>query len=259
MDASSPAPASCRLAARSALCSPARRGTSRAGFAARPWRGCGRRPAPPYRLYDRGHRARRQDGNGRRRRDPRRSRRFWRGISGASRGKRSMSGWSSTSPARAPPGSRAMPAKSAGCSRAIGRCSRISSAASSTLRSPMAASAPAEDDYLREVARHFGFDAADFARIRALHVGAPPGAAQRPLRDPRRPCRRPRRRDPRGLPSSGARKSSRPRHRARAAAGMHRAGDRPPRPDQCRLRADHQGGGAPDDPASDLRPRLAKP
>ncbi len=29
----------------------------------------------------------------------------------------------------------------------------------------------AEDDYLREVARHFGFDAADYARIRALHVG----------------------------------------------------------------------------------------
>jgi len=28
----------------------------------------------------------------------------------------------------------------------------------------------AEDDYLREVARHFGFDAADYARIRALHV-----------------------------------------------------------------------------------------
>jgi DnaJ like chaperone protein len=30
---------------------------------------------------------------------------------------------------------------------------------------------PAEDLYLREVARHFGFDAADYARIRALHVG----------------------------------------------------------------------------------------
>jgi DnaJ like chaperone protein len=29
----------------------------------------------------------------------------------------------------------------------------------------------AEDDYLREVARHFGFDDADYARIRALHVG----------------------------------------------------------------------------------------
>jgi DnaJ like chaperone protein len=29
---------------------------------------------------------------------------------------------------------------------------------------------PAEDAYLREVARHFGFDAADYARIRALHV-----------------------------------------------------------------------------------------
>jgi DnaJ like chaperone protein len=31
---------------------------------------------------------------------------------------------------------------------------------------------PAEDAYLREVARHFGFDAADYARIRALHVEA---------------------------------------------------------------------------------------
>jgi DnaJ like chaperone protein len=30
---------------------------------------------------------------------------------------------------------------------------------------------PAEDVYLREVARHFGFDAADYVRIRALHVG----------------------------------------------------------------------------------------
>jgi DnaJ like chaperone protein len=29
----------------------------------------------------------------------------------------------------------------------------------------------AEDDYLREVARHFGFDAVDYGRIRALHVG----------------------------------------------------------------------------------------
>jgi DnaJ like chaperone protein len=32
----------------------------------------------------------------------------------------------------------------------------------------------AEDDYLREVARHFGFDAANYARIRALHVGPSP-------------------------------------------------------------------------------------
>ena len=31
---------------------------------------------------------------------------------------------------------------------------------------------PAEDAYLREVARLFGFDAADYARIRALHLGA---------------------------------------------------------------------------------------
>jgi len=30
---------------------------------------------------------------------------------------------------------------------------------------------PAEDAYLREVARHFGFAAADYVRIRALHVG----------------------------------------------------------------------------------------
>jgi DnaJ like chaperone protein len=30
----------------------------------------------------------------------------------------------------------------------------------------------AEDAYLREVARHFGFEAADYTRIRALHVGA---------------------------------------------------------------------------------------
>lgn len=39
---------------------------------------------------------------------------------------------------------------------------------------------PAEDAYLREVARHFGFDEVDFARIRALHVGAPPEEAQDP-------------------------------------------------------------------------------
>src|SRR5215467_4121577 len=31
---------------------------------------------------------------------------------------------------------------------------------------------PAEDTYLREVARHFGFHADDYARIRAHHVGA---------------------------------------------------------------------------------------
>jgi DnaJ like chaperone protein len=39
---------------------------------------------------------------------------------------------------------------------------------------------PAEDDYLREVARHFGFDTADYSRIRALHVGAEPEAAENP-------------------------------------------------------------------------------
>ena len=40
----------------------------------------------------------------------------------------------------------------------------------------------AEDDYLREVARHFGFDAADYARIRALHVGPEAGCRRRSLR-----------------------------------------------------------------------------
>jgi DnaJ like chaperone protein len=39
---------------------------------------------------------------------------------------------------------------------------------------------PAEDAYLREVARHFGFDGADFVRIRALHVGS----QQEPGEDP---------------------------------------------------------------------------
>jgi DnaJ like chaperone protein len=38
----------------------------------------------------------------------------------------------------------------------------------------------AEDDYLREVARHFGFDAADYTRIRALHVGPQQDAAENP-------------------------------------------------------------------------------
>ncbi len=33
---------------------------------------------------------------------------------------------------------------------------------------------PAEDGYLREVAHHFGFDGADYARIRAHHVGGGP-------------------------------------------------------------------------------------
>lgn len=37
-----------------------------------------------------------------------------------------------------------------------------------------------EDDYLQEVARHFGFDAADYARIRALHVRATPDAPNDP-------------------------------------------------------------------------------
>jgi len=39
---------------------------------------------------------------------------------------------------------------------------------------------PAEDEYLREVARHFGFDSADYARIRALHVGAEQQAEEDP-------------------------------------------------------------------------------
>ncbi len=39
---------------------------------------------------------------------------------------------------------------------------------------------PAEDAYLREVARHFGFDTADFVRIRALHGGP----QQEPADDP---------------------------------------------------------------------------
>jgi DnaJ like chaperone protein len=37
-----------------------------------------------------------------------------------------------------------------------------------------------EDDYLGEVARHFGFDAADYARIRALHVGSSPEILEDP-------------------------------------------------------------------------------
>jgi DnaJ like chaperone protein len=39
---------------------------------------------------------------------------------------------------------------------------------------------PAEDAYLREVARHFGFDAADYARIWALHVGPAENAGEDP-------------------------------------------------------------------------------
>jgi DnaJ like chaperone protein len=39
---------------------------------------------------------------------------------------------------------------------------------------------PAEDAYLREVARHFGFDAADYFRIRALHVGPVERAGEDP-------------------------------------------------------------------------------
>ena len=38
----------------------------------------------------------------------------------------------------------------------------------------------AEDDYLREVARHFGFDASEYGRIRAHHVGVAPGASEDP-------------------------------------------------------------------------------
>src|SRR5215472_17255217 len=39
---------------------------------------------------------------------------------------------------------------------------------------------PAEDAYLREVARHFGFDAGDYARIRAHHVGVDDDGAEDP-------------------------------------------------------------------------------
>jgi len=39
---------------------------------------------------------------------------------------------------------------------------------------------PAEDAYLREVARHFGFDAGDYARIRAHYVGVEEQGAEDP-------------------------------------------------------------------------------
>jgi DnaJ like chaperone protein len=39
---------------------------------------------------------------------------------------------------------------------------------------------PAEDAYLRQVAHHFGLDAADYARIRALHVGPEEDAGEDP-------------------------------------------------------------------------------
>jgi len=39
---------------------------------------------------------------------------------------------------------------------------------------------PAEDAYLREVARHFGFSACDYDRIRASFAGAPPAGADDP-------------------------------------------------------------------------------
>jgi DnaJ like chaperone protein len=39
---------------------------------------------------------------------------------------------------------------------------------------------PAEDEYLRDVARHFGCEAADYSRIRALHVGAEEQAEEDP-------------------------------------------------------------------------------
>jgi DnaJ like chaperone protein len=38
----------------------------------------------------------------------------------------------------------------------------------------------AEDDYLREVARHFGLDPSDYARIRAHHVGVAPDGSEDP-------------------------------------------------------------------------------
>jgi DnaJ like chaperone protein len=39
---------------------------------------------------------------------------------------------------------------------------------------------PAEDAYLRDVARHFGFGAGDYARIRAHHIGADEEGAEDP-------------------------------------------------------------------------------
>jgi DnaJ like chaperone protein len=39
---------------------------------------------------------------------------------------------------------------------------------------------PAEDEYLREVARHFGLGAGDYARIRAHHVGVEAGGSEDP-------------------------------------------------------------------------------
>jgi DnaJ like chaperone protein len=39
---------------------------------------------------------------------------------------------------------------------------------------------PAEDAYLRKVAHHFGLDAAEYARIRALHAGAEPTTGEDP-------------------------------------------------------------------------------
>jgi DnaJ like chaperone protein len=39
---------------------------------------------------------------------------------------------------------------------------------------------PAEDDYLRQVAHHFGFTPRDYARIRAVHLGVSPEADDDP-------------------------------------------------------------------------------
>ena len=105
----------------------------------------------------------------------------------------------------------------------------------------------AEDAYLREVARLFGFSAADYARIRATHAGPPPeedphtilgvAAGASPGRNPRR------------LSPAGARAPSRRADLARAAARDHGARHRPGRADQRRARPpDESAGSAAHDP-----------
>ena len=84
----------------------------------------------------------------------------------------------------------------------------------------------AEDAYLREVARHFGFSADDYARIRAHHVRVEEEESRRSARHPRGRSGRLSRSDPRSLSSPGAREPSGPRHRAGSATRMHCAGDR---------------------------------
>ena len=121
----------------------------------------------------------------------------------------------------------------------------------------------AEDDYLREVARHFGFDASEYGRIRAHHVGVAPGASE----------------DPYAILGVGpdaalsttfamlttgwCGEPSGSRHRAGPAAGMHCAGDRSGRPDQRRLRSDREervgAGRFRMSPPADPRSAFAQP